>query len=395
MEEQNLLFTPIEISGMLLNNRLVRSATYEAMADEVGKVTNRLINFYNRLAKGGVGLIILGYGYVQENGRAMPFQIGISRDEHIPGLKKLVDEIHNYDTKVALQIMHAGRQTTPERLGGKTPIAPSAIEPDPFLNISPREMSVEEIQETIDAFGAAAGRVKAAGFDAVQLHATHGYLLAQFLSPHTNRRTDEWGGSLEKRMRFVIQVYNSVRETVGNAYPVLIKLSVEEGLKNGITLDEAASVASRLCQLGIDSIEISGGTIVDMSFMICRGDIPIDMITRNIDPGARKKIEKRLYSRIDKFKFEEAYWLDHAEKMKEITGNVPLMLVGGMKYPQTMEKILEAKKADLISLCRALIREPNFPNEMANGRKDPAKCAFCNRCFMEVQKKPLRCYNLG
>jgi 2,4-dienoyl-CoA reductase-like NADH-dependent reductase (Old Yellow Enzyme family) len=165
------------------------------MADEDGKVTDRLINFYNRLAKGGVGLIILGYAYVQENGRGMPFQIGISNDDHIPGLKKLVDELHNHDAKAALQIMHAGRQTTPERLGGKTPIAPSAIEPDPFLRTSPREMSVEEIQETIDAFGAAAGRVKATGFDAVQLHATHGYLLAQFLSSHTNRRTDDEGNN--------------------------------------------------------------------------------------------------------------------------------------------------------------------------------------------------------
>ena len=245
-------------------------------------------------------------------------------------------------------------------------------------------MTEEEINETINAFGAAAIRSKEAGFDAVQLHAAHGYLLAQFLSPHTNRRTDEWGGNPENRMRFVIEVNNSVREAVGDDYPVLIKLSVEEGLENGITLDEAGNIAMRLSQVGIDAIEISGGTIVDTVFMMSRGDIPIDMITRNADPAAKDQIEGFLYSIKDMVKYEEAYWLKHAEKIKEMIGDVPLILVGGMKYPQTMAKILEENKADLISLCRSLIREPDFPKEMAEGRKDPAKCGFCNRCLIWI-----------
>ncbi len=355
MSKQNLLFTPMEINGMKLKNRLVRSATYEHMAADDGKVTDRLINFYSKLAKGGVGLIVLGATYVQENGHGLPCQIGISNDEHIPGLKKLVDEIHDHDAKVALQIYHAGRQTTPAAIGGQTPIAPSAIEPDPLFNTSPKEMTGEEIHETINAFGAAAKRCKEAGFDAVQLHAAHGYLLSQFLSRHTNRRTDEWGGNPENRMRFVVEVHNSVREAVGDDYPVLIKLSVEEGLENGITLDEAGNVAMKLSQVGIDAIEISGGTIVDTVFMMSRGDIPIDMITRDAEPSAKEEMEKIFYSIKDMVKYEEAYWLKHAEKIKEVIGNVPLILVGGMKYPQTMAKILEENKADLISLCRALI----------------------------------------
>ena len=271
MNGQNLLFTPMEINGMQLKNRLVRSATYEHMATEDGKATDQLINFYSKLAKGGVGLIILGATYVQDNGHGLPCQIGISNDDHIPGLKKLVDEIHDQDAKVALQLYHAGRQTTSTVIGGQTPIAPSAIEPDPLYNTSPREMTEEEINETINAFGAAAIRSKEAGFDAIQLHAAHGYLLSQFLSPHTNRRTDEWGGNTENRMRFVTEVNNSVRDAVGDAYPVLIELSVEEGLENGITLDEAGNIALRLSQLGIDAIEISGGTSVDTAFLICRG----------------------------------------------------------------------------------------------------------------------------
>ena len=396
MSEQNLLFTPMEINGMQLKNRLVRSATYEHMATEDGKVTDQLINFYSKLAKGGVGLIVLGVAYVQENGHGFPCQIGIYSDDHIAGLKNMVDEIHNHGAVVALQIAHAGRQTTSAAIGGQTPIAPSAIEPDPFFNTSPREMTEEEINETINAFGAAAVRCKEAGFDAVQLHATHGYLLAQFLSPHTNRRTDEWGGNQENRMRFVTEVNNSVREAVGNDFPVLIKLSVEEGLENGTTLDEASNVAMRLSQIGIDAIEISGGTIADTAFMMSRGDVPIDMLTRNADPAAKEQMEDFFYSIKDMVKYEEAYWLKHAEKIKEVIGDVPLILVGGMKYPQTMAKILEENKADLISLSRALIREPNLPKEMAEGRKDPAKCGFCNRCLLAVVgDKPLACYNSG
>lgn len=395
MGEQSLLFTPMEMNGMQLKNRLVRSATYEHMATEDGKVTDQLIDFYSKLAKGGVGLIVSGATYVKENGHGLPGQIGISSDDHIPGLKDLVDEIHDHDAKVALQIYHAGRQTTPAAIGGETPMAPSAIEPDPLFNTSPREMNEDDIQETINAFGTAALRSKEAGFDAIQLHAAHGYLLAQFLSPHTNRRTDEWGGSTENRVRFVLEVNKSVREAVGDDFPILIKLSVEEGLENGIHLDEASNIVKRLAEVGIDAIEISGGTIVDTVFMMSRGDIPIDMLSRDLDPPAKEQMENFFYSIADTVKYEEAYWLKHAERIKEIIGDVPLILVGGMKYPQTMAKILEENKADLISLSRSLIKEPNFPKQMAEGRKDPAKCGFCNRCLMEVFSKPLKCANLG
>jgi len=138
---------------------------------------------------------------------------------------------------------------------------------------------------------------------------------------------------------------------------------------------------------------VSGGTIVDTVFLMSRGDIPIDLITRDSDPVAKGQMEDLLYSSKDMFRYKEAYWLEHAKKIKEVIGDVPLILVGGMKYPQTMERILRREKADLISLCRALIREPDFPKEMEAGRKDPAKCGFCNRCLLEVTRKPLRCYN--
>ena len=392
MDNRSLLFEPIEINGMKLKNRLVRSATCEALATENGKVTDKLVNVYTKLAKGGTGLIILGHAYVQKNGRAVPLQIGIYSDEHIAGLRTLVDEAHRLNTRIAAQIAHAGRQTTLDYIGGEVPIAPSAIKSDP----PPREMTVEEIHSTIDAFGEAARRTKEAGFDAVQLHAAHGYLLAQFLSPYTNRRTDKWGGSHENRMRFVIKVYERVRDFVGEDYPVLIKLSVDECIENGITLDEACETVKKLTKLGFDAIEVSGGINKETGFMVCRGDIPIDILTHNMDPERKEYIEEVLYSRKDKVRFEEAYWLSHAVRIKEVIGDVPLILVGGMKYPQTMERILKDNNADLISLCRPLIREPDLPLQMAEGRKSPVKCSFCNRCLQVViMAKPLRCYNLG
>ena len=253
-----------------------------------------MIDLYAELAKGGVGLIITGVTYIQQNGRSFPLQSGLDSDEQIKGWKKIIDEVHKFSTKISPQLCHAGRQTVPEVIG-ETPIAPSAIGPDPLFGTSPREMTTQEIQEAISAFAESARRAREAGFDGVQLMGAHGQLIAQFLSPHTNKRTDEWGGTFEKRMKFVSEVYGKVRETVGKDYPVMIKLGVEEGLEDGITLDESSKTAKRLSELGIDAIELSGGTIADTVFMLCRGDIPLDLFTRGREPEEKKEMERALY----------------------------------------------------------------------------------------------------
>ncbi len=370
MERQNLLFTPIEIDGIQLKNRLMRSATYEHMATEEGKVTDRLINFYTRLAKGGVGLIVLGYAYVQENGHSAPCQIGIFSDDHIPGLKRLADEVHKLDTKVAMQIAHAGRQTVPGLIGGQTPMAPSAIEPDPVYDVAPREMSKDEIYETVASFGEAARRVKEVGFNAVQLHAAHGYLLAQFLSPHTNRRSDDWGGTPENRMRFVTEVYKRVREAVGKDYPVLIKLSVDEGLKNGIKVGEAGKVAGKLSQLGIAAIEISGGTIADTVFMMSRGDIPIDLMTRDVDPEAKVQMEDLLYANKDMATIQRCL-AKAPEDRYESTGDLAKDL-----------KVIQSLSAAPIPSTRSQSSIAVLP--FANMSTDPEQEYFCDGMAEEI-----------
>jgi 2,4-dienoyl-CoA reductase-like NADH-dependent reductase (Old Yellow Enzyme family) len=386
-----MLFEPTFINKMELKNRIVRSATYENMCTEDGEVTDAAVSLYGRLAKGGTGLIIPGHAFVHRSGQAGPNQIGVYSDNCISGLARLADEVHKHSAKIALQLAHAGRQTS-AALIGDTPIAPSPVA-DPRNNTVPREMSTDDIDTIIEAFARAAGRAKEAGCDAVQLHAAHGYLLAQFISPHTNHRSDEWGGSLEKNLRFASEIYKKVREAVGADFPVLMKLNVEEYLPDGITADISVGAAKHFAALGVDSIEISGGVISENPFVMCQGEIPIDMLTAGKDPDTKAQMEKMFYSRVGDVKLEEAYWLPYAEKIKPVIGSTPLMLVGGMKYPQTMEKILQDGHADCISMCRPLIKEPNFPNEMAEGRKSPAKCSFCNRCLMMARSAPLRCYN--
>jgi len=389
-----LLYEPVTIKNMSLANRLVRSATYEGLAAEDGSVTDELIDLHTTLARGGVGLIIVGYANVQENGHCMPRQAAVHSDDNIPGLRRLVDAVHREGGKIALEIAHSGRQTTPALVGGETPMAPSAMEADPFFHTTPRAMTTGEIRETVDAFAAAAVRCKKAGFDAVQLHGAHGYLISQFLSPFTNRRTDEWGGNTENRMRFVKEVIRETRTALGPDYPLLIKISVEEGVDNGMTLDEACRVAKGLADAGVDAIEVSGGILADTTFMMCRGDVPIDQLVGGLEGEVKAQTEQFFYSIADSVKVEEAYWLPHAEKIKGVVGNVPVMLVGGMKYPQTMENIVQEGKADFISLARSLVREPSLPKEMAAGRRSPAKCAYCNRCLGAIATgQSLKCYN--
>lgn len=396
METTNLLGQPFYINKLQLKNRIEAAPTFECMATDDGKVTKDLHKRYRNLAQGGAGLIIPGIAYVEKNGKVAPRQIGVFSDDHISGLGELAQTIHEHGAKAVLELVHAGRQTRPDVIGGATPMAPSAIEADPLYNVQPREMTVGEIRQTINEFAEASSRAKKAGFDGVMILAAGGYLVAQFLSPHTNRRTDEWGGNSENRMRFLVEIYKRVRQAVGSEYPVLTKLTVEEGLPNGIHIEDAAKYANKLSELGVDAIELGGGTIVDTVFLGIRGNIPIDILTMGKDETLKPLIEEALFSLKDVVKCEEAYWLGAAEQIKKVTGNTPLILSGGMKYPQTMEKIVQEGKTDLISLCRPLIKEPNFPNEILAGRKSPSTCAFCNMCVAAIfLMKPVGCYNRG
>lgn len=354
----DIIFSPGKIASLTLSNRLVRSATAERMADGDGRPLPKLLDCYRKLVGGGVGLIITGHMYVHPTGKAHPEMTGVYDDSLLDGLAGVTRAVHQEGGKIAAQINHGGLQASE----AENPMAPSVME-QPTLKQPAREMTAGDIQEMAQAYGQAARRVKEAGFDAVEIHAAHGYLISQFLSPLTNHRTDEWGGDLEGRMRFLREVSRCVRQQVGNEYPVLIKLGMMDHTKGGLTSEEGARVAAALEGMGINGLEISGGM----------GAMRVD----NIRPGIRTEAQ-------------EAYFLPLAKLARPAT-RLPILLVGGFRSRTVMERVLESGKADFISLCRPLICEPDFPNRLRHRLQERSSCISANHCWAEKEGDGIAC----
>jgi 2,4-dienoyl-CoA reductase-like NADH-dependent reductase (Old Yellow Enzyme family) len=346
------LFQPFRIRGLELRNRFMRSATWDGTADESGAVTERSVALYEELARGEIGLIVTGHAFVSLLGQATPGQYGIYSDDMIPGLLRLTEAVHKCGGKIAVQIAHAGINSG--YLQGKG-IPTMAVSSSPEAPRAHREMTNAEIEELISEFTGAAGRAVTAGFDAVQLHGAHGYLISQFLSPITNHRRDRWGGTPEKRRRFHIEVVKSVRRTVGPGFPVLIKFGVKDDDDGGLAIEEGVETAVRMVDAGIDGIEVSGG--VGMS-PVSKG---------------------------------EAYLRDRAAAVKRAVG-VPVMAVAGIRSVETARSIIESGDADIVSMSRPFIREPGLIARWKAEGAQPAKCVSCSRCFVFPRRGlPLQC----
>lgn len=346
----SVLFEPTEIKGVRLENRFVRSATWEGMATEEGACTPRLSDLMVGLAEGGVGLIITSHAYASKDGQASPWQLGIHEDKLIPGLREMVGAVHERGGKIFAQIAHGGVLANPQ-LSGLDPMGPSKVED--LVPHDHREMSVEEIQKVIGAFGLAASRAKEAGFDGVQIHAAHGYLLSQFLSPAFNRRKDLYGGRLENRARALMEVYERVRGVVGEDFPVMVKMNCQDYLDGGLSLEESVRVAEMLSGVGVDGIEVSGGTLLSGKFIPSRLGI----------------------SSQDK----EAYFQDAAKAFKGEVA-VPILLVGGIRSYEVAKRLVEEGIADYISMSRPLIREPGIVKRWKAGDTRRAGCISDSKC---------------
>jgi 2,4-dienoyl-CoA reductase-like NADH-dependent reductase (Old Yellow Enzyme family) len=343
---------------MTLKNRIVRSATFEAMADEDGVCKPELANLLTELARGEVGLIITGFTYVSRVGKSRPGQTGIHKDELVSPFTELTRAVHKEGGTIVMQIMHAGCNsfTIPE---GEYALGPSPIKMPQGCDV--RAMTKVEISETVADFVNAAVRVKKSGFDGVQLHGAHGYLLSQFLSPFYNKRTDEYGGSLEKRARIVLECLRGIRSTVGNDYPVLIKINSDDYLDGGLDNENMVGLAAMLEAEGIDAIEISGGT--------------------HLSPG------EYLFSRKTGVVSEEKeLYFARAARMYREKIKVPSMLVGGIRSYSVAERVIDEGLADYVSLCRPLIREPHLIRRWQAGDTRRAACISCNECFTPVRK---------
>jgi 2,4-dienoyl-CoA reductase-like NADH-dependent reductase (Old Yellow Enzyme family) len=354
----DILFTPADIGTLTLPNRFVRSATAERMADGDGRPLPQLKQLYRELVRGGVGLIITGHMYLHPSGKAHPEMTGIYSDALIPSLAELADAVHEEGGKIVVQINHGGMQCSAETVSET--IAPSAVD-DPHLEQPAREMTTDEIDFLIQAYGQAARRVKEAGFDGVQLHGAHGYLIHQFLTPFVNRRADEWGGDLEGRMRFLQEVCQDVRGQVGPDYPVFIKLGLMDLVEGGLTAAEGILVTATLEGMGLDAVEISGG-------------IGHNFVQRS---GIRSEAD-------------EAYFRPLAQRVRPVT-RLPIILVGGLRSRRVMEEVLNAGDADLIALCRPLIREPDLPNRLREGTQERSTCISANRCWPDKTEEGIAC----
>lgn len=356
------VFSPITIGTVTTINRFVRSATHDFLADEKGCVTEKQIALYQKLSEGKIGLIISGFLFVHPSGKSSPGQTAIFSDSHIPGLTSLTETVHKKGGIIFAQIAHGGRQARKKLCGGET-ICPSEVLENK-TGVLPREMTPTEIDESIDWFIQSALRAKRAGFDGVQLHAAHGYLLNQFLSPYTNRRKDKWGGTREKRVLILLDILRGIRKELGPDYPILVKLNMSDFITNGISIEDALFSAQALDSAGIDGIEISGGIAESEGSPMSQTDIDT--------------VEK------------EAYFESFASVLKPLI-SCPLILVGGIRSLEKGSSILDKETADMLSLSRPFIREPDLVLKMQSGAKQKADCISCNRCF---NPRGIRCPHL-
>ena len=332
----NQLFEQSDINGMTLANRFVRSATWDGMATDEGATTPGMIGLMSKLADGGVGLIITGHAFVHPQGWHQPWQLGIHRDDLIPDLKVMTDAVHEKGGKISVQLGYGGAYLSKSRV---------------------RSMTVQNLKEVFKAFGQAALRAKEAGFDGVQIFAAHGFFLSQLLCPRYNDRTDAYGGDIENRARALMEVLLSVRDAVGPAYPILVKLNVEDFAENGLTLEESVQVGVMLQEGGIDAIELSGGLLNNPNLM-----------------------RERIRSEED-----EAYFKEQTRAFREKI-HVPLILVGGIRSYYVAKQLVEEGTTDYISICRPFIREPDLINRWKSGDLRKATCVSCNNCIEQAKK---------
>ena len=356
---EGLLFAPSVIKGLTLRNRFVRSATWEGLAAADGSVTPALERLYAGLATGGVGLVISGHAFVDPAGGLGNQQLGAHDDSLIPSLARLAAAVHGGGGRVALQ-SHAGLMANrPAELGGpggapgRGPYGPSVLQTESGLQ--GEEMTPEQIAAIPAAFARAAARARTAGYDAVQIHAAHGYLLSEFLSPFFNQRMDEYGGDPGRRARLATEVVAAVREAVGPDFPVLIKLNSEDFLPGGATTDDLLITAAAVQEAGVDAIELSGGTSLS-------GDY------RSVRTGEALRGRRG------------AYYAAAALKLRP-TLSVPLILVGGIRTLAEAERVVATGIAEFVGLSRPLICEPDLVARWQSGDRRASRCRSCNECF--------------
>ncbi len=400
--EGSILFRPLTVGKLELAGRVFKSATSETRATEDGRADDELLEFYEPIAAAGTPLIITGNGYVHRQGKATPRQWGADHDDKIPGLRRLVDGVHRHGSRIFAQLNHCGRQVLPRTVGLEHALSASDVK-ELSLGTKPRPMTLEEIREAVAAFGAAAGRCQEAGFDGVQIHAAHGYLISQFLTPHTNRRKDDYGGPLDNRLRFLREVYRATRERVGPDFPVIMKLNGADSLplRRGLKPAELAEIALAMEREGLDGVEVSIGHY-ESGMPVVRGTF-WRFFRGVIEDGTGSQLPTpqrwamRLGWPLFALVFNLLWWhyqgfnLKYARRFKQRL-SMPVICVGGFRSRAAMERAIADGLCDAVSCARSMIANPYLYRHLRSGESGP-RCVFCNACIGRVGGLPVDCYH--
>lgn len=383
----SLLFTPVTLGPLTLRNRSIRSAAFESMCP--GNVPSpQLLDYHRSVAAGGVGMTTVAYAAVTRSGLSFDRQLWM-RPEIVPGLSELTDAVHAEGAAASIQLGHCGNMSH-KSICGCLPVGASSG----FNLYSPtfvRGLRADELPEMAKAYGRSVCLAREAGFDAVEIHAGHGYLISQFLSPSTNHRKDEFGGTLANRMRFMEMVMEEVMKAAGNDMAVLVKMNMRDGFRGGMELDESLQVARKLQELGAHALVLSGGFVSKALMYVMRGEMPIRTMTHYMTCWWLK-YGVRLVGKymIPSVPFREAYFLEDALKFREAL-DIPLVYVGGLVSRQKIEEVLN-HGFEAVQMGRALLNEPDFVNRMRREENARCNCRHSNYCIARMYTLDMACH---
>lgn len=396
-----VLFEPFNLGDCVIPGRVIKTATAETMATPDGFVTDELVKFYELYAIAGTPLIITGNLYPQASGKVYTRMIGADGDDKLDGLRRLTKVVHQHGSMICAQLSHGGRQVF-QRSAVSVPVSASSVL-DKLTLVKPRPMTATEIHKFVSDFAKAAERCQHAGFDAVQIHAAHGYLLCQFLTPYTNRRTDEYGGSFTNRMKLLMDVYHATRQRVGTTFPILLKINGSDALplRKGLMTSELVEIAHILQEEGLDGMEISVGHY-ESGFPTIHGTFNRfykDLIEHGVGreyPATLRfslKYFRWLMAPISNllWKRHEGFNLRYARQFKDKL-TIPIICVGGFQTRQAMEQAIISEQCDAISSARAFIADPFLVKHLRENESGP-ECDFCSACLAHLGTSPVDCYN--
>lgn len=382
------LFTEASIGPITLRNRTIRSAAFESMCPG-NAPSQQLLDYHRSVAAGGVGMTTVAYAAVAQSGLSFDRQLWM-RKEIVPGLRKLTDSVHKEGAAASIQLGHCGNMSH-KKICGETPIGASSG----FNLYSPtfvRGLRRDELRVMAKAYGNAVRLARESGFDAVEIHAGHGYLISQFLSPYTNHRKDEYGGSLDNRMRFMDEVMAEVMKAAGNDMAVLVKMNMRDGFKGGMDIEESLQVAHRLVNDGAQALVLSGGFVSKAPMYVMRGAMPIKAMTHYMDCWWLKLGVKMVgHLMIPSVPFKEAYFLGDAMLFRKEIKNIPLVYVGGLISREKIEDVLD-KGFEFVQMGRALLNEPGFVKRMKLDVNARCTCKHSNYCIARMYSIDMACH---